>query len=59
VRIKRAGESGQDYPVEGAFLSNEHVTGLSYKDTTGHEFTSSLTGTGYDLALFRRFTPPA
>lgn len=38
--------------AEGAFLSNEQVSELSYR--SGQEaIHSSLTGTGYDLALFR------
>ncbi len=41
------------YPVEGAFVSNEHVTSVQYRDTEGNAITSSLTGTGYDLSLFR------
>jgi hypothetical protein len=41
------------YPVEGAFVSNEHVTSVQYRDTDGNAVTSSLTGTGYDLSLFR------
>ena len=49
-RIKR---DGDDYPVEGAFISNEHLTALTYLDTNGQPITSSLTGSGYDLSLFR------
>jgi hypothetical protein len=52
-RIKGAQEAGEQYPVEGAFLSNEHVTALTYRDTHNHAIASSLTGTGLDLALFR------
>jgi hypothetical protein len=49
-RIKRDGDA---YPVEGAFISNEYLTSLTYRDTEGHVITSSLTGSGYDLSLFR------
>jgi hypothetical protein len=49
-RIKRAGDG---YPVEGAFISNEHLTSLTYQDAAGQAITSSLTGSGYDLSLFR------
>jgi hypothetical protein len=49
-RIKRDGDA---YPVEGAFISNEHLTALTYLDTNGQPITSSLTGSGYDLSLFR------
>ena len=50
VRIKRNGDS---YPVEGAFLSNNHVRSLTYDGPEGEPVTSSLTGTGFDLSLFR------
>jgi len=49
-RIKR---NGDGYPVEGAFISNEHLTALTYVDASGQPITSSLTGSGYDLSLFR------
>jgi hypothetical protein len=48
-RIQR---HGNDYPIEGAFLSNNHVTALSYAGPAG-KIDSSLTGSGMDLALFR------
>ncbi|SHG74224.1 hypothetical protein [Geodermatophilus nigrescens] len=51
ARIKRDGEG---YPVEGAFVSNEHLTSLIYRNADGQPITSSLTGTGFDLSLFRR-----
>jgi hypothetical protein len=51
--IKRAQEAQQPYPVEGAFLSNDHLTALAYRDSHGKAITSSVTGTGFDLALFR------
>ena len=53
ARIKRANEAGASFPVEGAFVSNEHLTALSYTKADGTELTSSLTGTGYDLSVFR------
>jgi hypothetical protein len=54
-RIKR---DGAGYPVEGAFISNEHLTSLTYRDTDGQAITSSLTGTGFDLSLFRARVQP-
>jgi hypothetical protein len=51
--IKRHQELGEWFPVQGRFLSNEHVTELRYRDLDGVERRSSLTGTGYDLAMFR------
>ncbi|GAI86860.1 unnamed protein product [marine sediment metagenome] len=41
-----------DYPIEGAFISNQFVKELSYKHGDV-EVTSSLTGTGYSLSMFR------
>lgn len=56
-RIKRAQSTGTDYPVEGAFVSNEHLTSLTYTKADGTQLTSSLTGTGFDLSLFRLAEP--
>jgi hypothetical protein len=53
ARIKRAGDAGVTFPVEGAFVSNEHLTALSYTKADGTQLISSLTGTGFDLSLFR------
>lgn len=50
---RRINQAGLSYPVEGVFLSNEHLTALTFRTADGHEVTSSLTGTGYDLSLFR------
>lgn len=44
------------YPVEGAFVTNEHVTAVQYRDAAGNAITSSLTGIGSDLSLFRTRT---
>jgi hypothetical protein len=43
----------EQYPVEGAFVTNEHVTVVEYRDVDGNALRSSLTGTGFDLSLFR------
>jgi hypothetical protein len=48
-RIKR----DPHYPVQGAFLSNEAVRELVYEAADGQPVTSSLTGSGFDLSLFR------
>ena len=53
ARIRRAQETGAGFPVEGAFISNEHLTSLTYTKADGAQLTSSLTGTGFDLSLFR------
>jgi hypothetical protein len=42
--------------VEGAFLTNNDVRGLIYDGPTG-PITSTLTGSGYDLSMFRLRTP--
>ena len=39
--------------VEGAFLTNKDVSVLRYVGPNGEAITSSLTGSGYDLSLFR------
>jgi hypothetical protein len=43
---------GHAYPVQGAFLSNELVRSIELDGPEG-PVTSSLTGTPYDLSLFR------
>ena len=52
-RIKRAADENTHFPVEGAFISNEHLTELTYKLAGAERLTSSLTGSGFDLSLFR------
>lgn len=42
-----------DFPIEGAFISNRDVLQLSYQGPDGAILTSSVTGSGYDLSLFR------
>ncbi|MGW4523055.1 hypothetical protein [Amycolatopsis sp. NPDC004378] len=44
---------GDRFPVEGAFLSNEHVASLNFVGPGGATVTSSLTDSGYDLSMFR------
>ena len=41
------------YPVEGAFITNQDVLRLSYQGPDGAPVTSSLTGSGFELSLFR------
>jgi hypothetical protein len=53
-RIKRARDAGEPYPVEGAFLSNDGITALTYANPEGgRPVESSLTGSPKDLAVFR------
>ncbi|HEY0494373.1 MAG TPA: hypothetical protein VGD48_01445 [Kutzneria sp.] len=48
---RRSGKEG--FPVEMAYLSNDHVTTATFEAAGGKEITSSLTGTGYFTSLFR------
>jgi predicted ArsR family transcriptional regulator len=52
-RIKQARDRGETYPVEGAFLSNDGITNLTYANPGEDPVESSLTGRPEDLALFR------
>jgi len=45
--------NGSSYPIEGAFLSSRSAKEISYVDSAGNPVVSSLTGSGYDLSLFR------
>ena len=53
-QISRRVASNPEFPVEGAFLSNMGVTNFSFTAADGQQITSSLTGSGFDLSLFRR-----
>ncbi|WP_432890828.1 hypothetical protein ACQPYH_13560 [Kribbella sp. CA-245084] len=44
---------GDNYRIEGAFLSGLALTELKFKRSDGEELKSSVTGSGYDLSLFR------
>jgi hypothetical protein len=50
TRIKHDGDT---FPVEGAFLSNDHVSALTFLGPDGVTRTSSLTDSGYDLSMYR------
>jgi hypothetical protein len=43
----------RSYPVEGRMLSNAHVDAIDYTGPNGELVRSSLTGSGYDLSMFR------
>lgn len=49
----RIRDNGSSYPVEGAFLSDINVTSINYEAHDGSRVESSLTGTGFDLSMFR------
>ena len=51
--LSRRIKSDPHHPVQGAFLSNEAVHELSYEAANGQLITSSLTGTPFDLSLYR------
>jgi hypothetical protein len=56
--LSRRIKSGDLTTVEGAFLADEDLVELVYVESDGRRITSSLTGSGYDLSLFRlRSTP--
>jgi len=52
LELSRLIRDNQDYPVEGAFISNRYVRELSY-NYNNQTITSSLTGTQYSLSMFR------
>ena len=52
LELSRLIRDNPEYPIEGAFISNQNVRGLSYN--YGNDIiTSSITGTGYSLSMFR------
>lgn len=52
LELSRHIRDNPDYPIEGAFISNQDVGELSYN--YGQEvIRSSLTGSGYGLSMFR------
>jgi len=51
--LSRRIKSGDLTTVEGAFLTDEDLVELVYAESDGRRVTSSLTGSGYDLSLFR------
>jgi len=52
LELSRHIRDNPDYPIEGAFISNQDVRELSY-DHGQEVITSSLTGSGYGLSMFR------
>jgi hypothetical protein len=44
---------GQQYPIEGARLSDDHLTTLIYRTAEGAPLTSSLAGSGIACSMFR------
>ena len=46
-------DRGVQHPVEGAFLTNVDVIDFRFRRDNGDEVRSSLTGTGFDLSMFR------
>lgn len=51
--LSRRIKSGDLTTIEGAFLSGEDLVELVYVESDERRVTSSLTGSGYDLSLFR------
>jgi len=52
LELSRQIRDNQDYPVEGALISDLYVRELSYNHNNAI-IESSLTGTGYSLSMFR------
>lgn len=52
LELSRQIRDNPDYPIEGAFISNQDVRELSY-NYSNNVITSSVTGTGYSLSMFR------
>jgi hypothetical protein len=53
----RIRDSDGAYPVQGGFVSSVNVLDIRYRSHDGSEIVSSLTGTGYDLSMFRLANP--
>lgn len=51
--LSRKIKSDPVYFVEGAFLSNESVSSIHFKDAQDNDIGSSLVGTSFDMAIFR------
>lgn len=51
---KQIRQQGGRHFAEGVFLSNLHVQRVTFDGIDGREISSSLVGTGFDMALFRR-----
>src|SRR5690606_1854391 len=49
-RIRAHQGADTQFPIEGAFLSNEHLREMVYGRADGTELRSSVAGTRYDLA---------
>jgi hypothetical protein len=43
----------RNHPVEGRMLSNADVVAIEYRGPGGEPVRSSLTGSGYDLSMYR------
>jgi len=49
----RIRDSDGAHPVQRGFVSSANVLNIKYRSHDGSEIVSSLTGTGYDLSMFR------
>lgn len=50
---KQIRQQGDTHYAEGVFMSNERVREIVYAGPDGADISSSLAGTGFDMALFR------
>lgn len=51
-QLSRRMLSGELLDIEGGFISNSHLSEISFEHN-GHRIISSLTDTDYDLSMFR------
>ena len=51
-QIRAARDRGQQHDIEGVFMSNERVRGVTYRGNEG-DIDSSLAGSDFDMALYR------
>ena len=52
LELSRLIKGDPNYPIEGAFISNDFESGLTYL-YNGRQIASSLTGSQYNLSMFR------
>lgn len=52
-QLSRRIKADREYPVEGAFVSNQYVDELRYRRPTGEPMVASHAGGPYDLSMYR------
>ena len=51
--LSRKIKNVKNYEIEGSFISDKDLVEISFKDKAGKRISSSLTGRGWDLSIFR------